>query len=228
MAAQDLDEPFDLCDRDGRLLGAVKPRGAVHRDGDWHRALHLWVVLTGDGPARVVLQRRSLAKDTHPGLVDVSVAGHLRAGESAAEALREAEEEIGLAVAPGDTTSLGRRRIERAFDGGLDREVQTVLATVAARPLTSLRPHPEEVAALYAPALSDALALARGERGSLDVVGVDAEGRPARAVLREADFVPADGPYRRRCLECLDALARGDAFTPLELAVDAGGQRPSS
>ena len=37
------------------------------------------------------------SKDTWPGALDVAVGGHLRAGETLAEAVREAEEEIGLA-----------------------------------------------------------------------------------------------------------------------------------
>ena len=217
MTAQDLDEPFDLCDQDGNLLGSVKSRREVHRDGDWHRALHLWVILRGEGDPRVVLQRRSLAKDTHPGLVDVSVAGHLRAGESEGDALREADEEIGLIVALADTVSLGHRRSEKRIPAGVDREVQTVLATISDRALAGLRPHPEEVAALYAPSLVDALALARGERQSLPAEALDVSGRRTAAVLRGEDFIPDDGAYRRRCLEALAAHLRGESFPPMRL-----------
>lgn len=217
MAAQDLDEPFDLCDRDGNLLGEVKARREVHRDGDWHRALHLWVILRGGGGRRVVLQRRSPAKDTYPGLVDVSVAGHLRAGEAEAEALRESDEEIGLVVTPGETVLLGHRRVERVVSAWVDREVQTVLAVVSGREFVGLRPHPEEVAALYAPRLADALALARGERSDLPAEALDATGHRSMAVLRRGDFIPDDGGYRRWCLEALDALLRGEPFSPLRL-----------
>lgn len=217
MAAQDPDEPFDLCDRDGTLLGKVKSRRGVHRDGDWHRALHLWVILRGEGGPRVVLQQRSLAKDTHPGLVDVSVAGHLRAGETEREALREADEEIGLTVRMEDTVRLGHRRIERVVPGGVDREVQTVFATVSDREFATLRPHPEEVAMLYAVSLVDALALETGEREVIDADALDVDGRASTASLRAGDMVPGDGTYRRRCLERLAAHLRGETFPPMRL-----------
>ncbi|MDB4928564.1 MAG: mutT/nudix family protein [Myxococcaceae bacterium] len=217
MPAQDLDEPFDLCDRDGHLLGRVKPRGEVHRDGDWHRALHLWVVLARRAKPVVVLQRRSLAKDTHPGLVDVSVAGHLRAGESVDDALRESEEEIGLAVAPAATFALGVRRIEKPVPAGVDREVQTVLATVTDAMFSRLRPHADEVAALYAAPLAGALALARGEKAVIVVAALDPAGQLTSAQLGAEDFVPGDAPYRLRCLEALDAHLRGQAFAPMAL-----------
>src|SRR4051812_13685106 len=101
MPAQDDGELFDLYAADGSPLGQRKARGLVHRDGDWHRSLHVWVVLRepGGGP-RVLLQRRHADKDTWPRAVDVAVAGHYRAGESLNEALRESEEEIGLALTP--------------------------------------------------------------------------------------------------------------------------------
>lgn len=217
MPAQDLDEPFDLCDRDGNLLGQVKPRGAVHRDGDWHRALHLWVVIARRAQPVVVFQRRSLAKDTHPGLVDVSVAGHLRAGESVEEALRESEEEIGLGVALADAFDIGARRVEKPVPAGVDREVQTVLGTVTDAMFSRLRPHPDEVAALYAAPLADALALARGERTDVVVAALDPDGRLTSATLRDDDFVPNDGAYRLRCLEALDARLRGETFARLTL-----------
>ncbi len=217
MAAQDPDEPFDLCDRDGALLGSVKSRREVHRDGDWHRALHLWVILRGGREPRVVLQRRSLAKDTHPGLVDVSVAGHLRSGETEREALREAEEEIGLTVSLGETVLIGHRRIEKVVPGGVDREVQTVLATVSDREFATLRPHLEEVAALYAPSLADALALESGERAVIAAGSLDLDGRLGTASLGAADMVPGDGAYRRRCLAWLAAHLRGEAFPTMRL-----------
>jgi hypothetical protein len=32
---------FDILDSDGRPTGVTKRRGDVHRDGDWHGALHI-------------------------------------------------------------------------------------------------------------------------------------------------------------------------------------------
>ena len=46
--AQDPDELFDVVDAGGNLTGIVKRRGDVHRDGDWHRAIHVWVIGVDD------------------------------------------------------------------------------------------------------------------------------------------------------------------------------------
>ncbi|HUJ15114.1 MAG TPA: NUDIX domain-containing protein [Thermoanaerobaculia bacterium] len=91
-------ELIDVLTPDGRPTGERKSKAAIHRDGDWHRAAHIWIVAP-DG--RILLQRRSLRKENNPGLWDVSAAGHLSAGESAIDAaIRETFEELGLTIAP--------------------------------------------------------------------------------------------------------------------------------
>ena len=55
-----------------------------------------------DAFERVWLQRRSDGKDLAPGKVDVAVGGHLAAGETWVDALREADEELVLPLAPSD------------------------------------------------------------------------------------------------------------------------------
>ena len=78
--------------------GITKTRRLIHRDGDWHRSVQVWIVqkVLFDGTVRVLLQRRSKYKDTHPNMLDVSCAGHIDSGEDITEsALRELQEELG-------------------------------------------------------------------------------------------------------------------------------------
>ena len=90
------DELIDVLNADGRSTGVRKLRQEVHRDGDWHRSAHLWIVTR---PGEILLQRRSLSKENNRGLWDVSVAGHINAGETPQLAIvREAEEELGLSI----------------------------------------------------------------------------------------------------------------------------------
>ena len=64
-------ELIDVLTRDGRQTGARKAKHEVHRDGDWHRAAHIWIIST-DG--RILVQRRSPRKENNPNLWDVSPA----------------------------------------------------------------------------------------------------------------------------------------------------------
>ena len=105
------DEPLDVLHADGRPTGRSKRRGRVHRDGDWHRAVHIWLY---NDRRELLLQKRSRQKDTHPGMWDVSCAGHLTAGDdSRTAAVRELHEELGLEAGPEELRFLWSRRASR-------------------------------------------------------------------------------------------------------------------
>jgi len=196
MSAVDLDEPFDLCDGGGKPLGRVKPRGAVHRDGDWHRSLHVWVVLLGAGEPWVVFQKRSLRKDTWPGALDVAVTGHYRAGEGLAQALRESEEEIGLPLGPTDVERLGiRRRADDHAPGIRDHEIQDVMLARTTRALTDLRPAPDEVDALVAVPLEAAALLFERDRDASGLALAVGATAPVPARVTRPEFVDPEGGY---------------------------------
>ena len=57
-----------------------KCRGEVHRDGDYHRAVHVWIY--AESTQELLLQRRADCKDSYPGQWDISSAGHISAGDS--------------------------------------------------------------------------------------------------------------------------------------------------
>lgn len=86
-------EVFDVVDEADQVVGKAT-RAEVHAKGLLHRAVHLFVI---NGRGELLLQKRSLLKDKHPGVWDSSVAGHLDAGESYIDAARrELVEEMGI------------------------------------------------------------------------------------------------------------------------------------
>jgi isopentenyldiphosphate isomerase len=190
----------------------------VHRDGDWHGALHLWVGGIGpDAVPFVVLQRRSRSKDTWPGTLDVAVGGHIRAGETLVEAIREADEEIGLAVKLDDVVPLGRRFALSASD--TDNEVQQVFGVRSDRPLSAYRLHEEEVDAVVSVPLDAAIELFDG---SVDAAaGVELR-RGASAVTQIAvtiaGFAAGErGGYPALALRGLREVLGGRVPAPFEL-----------
>lgn len=149
--AQDPDELFNVVTADGKPTGVQKRRADVHRDGDWHAAIHIWVARIVDGENQVVFQRRSLAKDTFGGMLDATVGGHLNSGESWREALRESREEIGVAWPEQDLIPLGQRvAVSEDATGKRDREIQHIFIVHDDRPLNAYIPDPIELAGLVA------------------------------------------------------------------------------
>lgn len=91
------EERLDVLTKSGEKTGISKPRGEVHRDGDYHRAVHVWIFV--ESTQQLLLQRRSSCKDSWPDLWDISSAGHISAGDSSLiTARRELEEELGVTL----------------------------------------------------------------------------------------------------------------------------------
>lgn len=216
---QRADEPFDVLTADGEQTGLVKPRAAVHRDGDWHRAFHCWVGWheREQGAFRILVQRRSAGKDTVPNLLDVAVGGHYRSGESLAQVFREIEEELGISVSLDDLIPLGHRRSVGRADGITDREIQDVFALDWAGDWHRMQPDPLEISALYmldagnVGRLFDERSPARSIPAEMAEVAPDRSLGPARQVtVTVADFVPvADGYWQRAAEAVVRALNGG-------------------
>jgi isopentenyldiphosphate isomerase len=87
------EEIFDVVNDRDEVIGRER-RSEVHRTGLKHRAVH---VLMFNAKGEVFLQKRSMSKDTHPGVWDSSASGHLDSGEEYdACAVREVREELGF------------------------------------------------------------------------------------------------------------------------------------
>ena len=71
-------------------------KSEAQREGLWRRVAHVWVY---NSRGKILLQLRAKTKNTFPNRWDLSVAGHISAGEEPlVSALREIEEEIGLSA----------------------------------------------------------------------------------------------------------------------------------
>jgi isopentenyldiphosphate isomerase len=204
MAVQHNDptELLEIFTSDGQPTGVAKTRAAIHLDGDWHLAFHCWIVR--DRGRQVVLQRRSLVKDTFAGKWDAAAAGHWRFGESAAQAAREIEEELGLDVSFEALTYRARERSVRQFPNGLtDRELHDVYLLEDDRPLTAYRPEPDEVIGLAAFGSADLVGLAEGNCSELDALEAvkvvdDGSLEPITLRVTREDRVPYSADRLRR------------------------------
>lgn len=202
-----MDEWIDILDDSGSNTGEVALKSEAHRTGLWHRCFHCWVVWTdGFGEAHLLAQRRSLDKDTWPGWLDVSVAGHLGAGEEPLDGRREVEEEIGLSVEPERLVPLGVRRVEHEIPQGLDREFHDVFLLFDETPPERLTRQKEEVDAIISINLGDARSMANGE----SVPATEYKDGDSSAIrISLPDFVLGSGDYIREVVEAAERLLDG-------------------
>jgi isopentenyldiphosphate isomerase len=213
--AQDPGEPFDVITADGKPTGRVKKRAEIHRDGDWHRAIHVWVTGLDDrGVPFLTFQRRSPHKDTWPARYDATVGGHYRAGETLAETVREVEEEIGIIPDPRELRPLGVRVCaNEAQPGIVDREIQDVFLFRDDRPLENFRPNPAELAALVRFPLVTLVPFLAGESSEIDGESLAPEATRAEPITaRSEDFIPTVDRYFLRIAIAAQHSLRGERY----------------
>lgn len=114
-----MDELFDVYDTSGQWIG-VRPRSECHGNPALiHRSVH--VVVFSRCRTKILLQKRSLAKDIQPGKWDTAVGGHVSAGETVEDAARrELAEELGIVV----------DRLDFFFESAIRNSVESENVTV--------------------------------------------------------------------------------------------------
>ena len=206
-------EMLDVFDDMGRFL-CVKSRDEVHQAGDWHRVFHCQIATIRNGVPSLVLQRRSNAKAAFPGLLDLSAAGHLSAGESPVDGVRELAEELGVTATPNDLVFLGERRlVDDSGEGHLNKELTSVFLLRDDRPLNDYVLQPSEVDAILDAPIADLLNLFSGDLEEVNLVGVQhagsAEATDVASTATLESFVPGTSYWVNLLVMC-ERFLRGE------------------
>ncbi len=206
------DELFDVLTSEGVPTGRTKARARIHRDGDWHRAVHVWVYGVRDAGAFLLFQRRGMGKDTWPGKLDATVGGHFAAGEKVPDVLREVKEEIGVSVCEQDLRFAGVRvRSSELEPGIIDRELQDIYLWQRNAALPTYVPNFPELEAIVAVDLDPFLSFSAGEAEQVGGIELSARTREvAEVILTEQDFLPGIDRYYFRVGLAVRSVLRGD------------------
>lgn len=142
-----MDEYIDIVNEDGKPTGKSELKSIIHQKGYYHNTAHIWLY-TKDGS--VLLAQRDASKSICPLLWDVSVAGHIDAGESPVEgALREVKEEINLDLESSDLQKIGVFKCFQSYPSGIqDNEFHHTFIAELKVPISELIPQIGEVEAL--------------------------------------------------------------------------------
>ncbi|UOB17192.1 NUDIX hydrolase [Abyssalbus ytuae] len=139
-----MDEYIDILDSSGKPTGETALKSVAHQKGLFHPTIHVWFY-TKNG--KLLIQKRAFTKDTFPGLWDVSVAGHIGAGEEIVQsAIREVKEEIGLNIEETNLTKIGvYKNIHKHKDNLTDCEFNHIFIAELKTPLQKLKIQESEV-----------------------------------------------------------------------------------
>lgn len=168
------DEFIDILDKHGNLTGEVKLKSEAHSKGLFHATAHIWFyTLKGN----VLLQQRAFSKKNFPGLWDVSVAGHVSAGESIIDsAIREVKEELGLNISKNDLKKIGTHKcIQNHSENFIDCEFHHIYISKLNCPIESLTLQKSEVNDVKLISIKDFEQILSNEYPSKDYVILDDE-----------------------------------------------------
>lgn len=142
-----MDELIDVLDMDGNKTGETVLKSIAHKNGIFHQTVHIWFYTKNH---QLLLQQRGKEKDTFPLLFDVSVAGHIAAGENIeAAAIREIKEEIGITIEIGQLKKIGIfKSVQKHHDTLIDCEFHHTFISELKVPLIQLKKQESEVADL--------------------------------------------------------------------------------
>lgn len=142
-----MDEYIDVATKDGKLTGERKLKSIIHQKGLYHHTAHIWLYTENK---EILLAQRSAKKTICPLLWDVSVAGHIDAGETPEQAaIRETKEEIGLELSEEDLELIGIFECFQNYDNNLiDNEFHNTFIAKLEVSLSALIPQEGEVEAL--------------------------------------------------------------------------------
>ena len=139
-----MDEYIDIVTSEGKVTGRNALKSEIHTKGYYHNTAHIWLYTKNK---EILLAQRAASKSICPLLWDVSVAGHVDAGELIVHgALREVKEEIGLELHSEDLQKIGVFKCFQSYPSGIkDNEFHHTYIAELSVPLSKLYPQEEEV-----------------------------------------------------------------------------------
>lgn len=208
-------EIFDIYDESLQPIGTAT-REDTHANGYWHRTFHCWIYERQHDDIMIAFQQRQASKDTNPLHYDITVAGHLTAGETVQDAVREIQEEIGVTVSF-DRLQYVMRAKEESYNvhNGIvyhDCEYSEVFALENPLSISSWVFQPSEVLAVYTAPLRSLHQLFIGEIEELQVTGYKQSADATlhmdqhTAIITKEQFVPRDLQYYLRVLQAIASL----------------------
>ena len=200
-------EILAIYDEQGWPLGRLS-RAEVHQQGHWHETFHCWFYRREGAHTYLLFQRRAASKRDFPLKLDITAAGHLLAGETVRDGIREIVEEVGVAVAYHELLPVGVIPSALMLDQFIDREFCHVYLYHYQEPTPQFLLQQEEVADIIAVEATQLEALFQGATSAIEGRSCLYSFTEGPVVKIEAqDLCPHPPTYARQLMQALHRYA---------------------
>lgn len=205
------DELIDIFDEHMNFLGIVN-KSQAHNEGLWHQAFHCWILKKSPNCNNIWLQLRSHHVGNHPGLLDISSAGHLKTGENAKHGISKLKEELGLDVDFEKLTKLFTRKRIYDRDDYHNREFNPTYLLETDKNLSEIQMHPLEIDAVFEANIEDLLNLFNHKVEKVYCSGIinnNGNYELKTGYFKENDFVPHGTDYYLKVFNTIKRYCEG-------------------
>ena len=210
-----MQEIIDIFDGNYDHIGQFERR-AAEKQGLWHHTFHCWIVSNRGDTGTVVLQLRSQSKKNYPNMLDITAAGHLQAGESPIDGLREIEEELGTRPTAESLVPLGIKHDVMDEPGGVrNREFSHVYLLRDDRSLEQYTLDESEVTGLVDMPIGPGLRLFSNEIDHVDCAAIRLENGTKESFHRNVavvDLIPRVDAYYLKVFIMAQLLLDGKKY----------------
>ena len=149
-----MDELIDIITKEGKHTNKTALKSVIHSKGYYHNTAHIWFY-TKSG--EILLAQRAASKTICPLLWDVSVAGHVDAGETIEKAaIRETQEELGFNIQSRHLQKIGVFKCFQSYENGIiDNEFHHTYISELPVELNTIQFDKNEVEALKLVSISE-------------------------------------------------------------------------
>ena len=137
----------------------------------WHKTFNCWIVRQEGDKSYLLFQKRGPEKAWFPNRLDVTAGGHIHAGESMEDSVREIEEEIGIRAGLEDLVFLGVRSDPFASNGMINREFYYTYLLREDRSLMEYQLQAEELDGIFQMEIGEGMRFFSGETTAYRLTG---------------------------------------------------------
>lgn len=166
------DELIDIFDENYNHVG-TELKSIARKHGHWVHSFHCWIVRKSGDTGYLQFQKRAADKELFPDFLDISAAGHYRAGEKIEDGVREIHEEIGVDVKYEELVPLGIKFDIAKTGSIINRQFCHVFLLESPIKASDYQLDLDEVEGMVEISIEDGLELFSGNKFSVNATGIE-------------------------------------------------------